>query len=154
MTGMRLKPLWECPKCARAFANRNQSHSCSSYTLRQHLAGKSPHALALFRHFAKLVNRCGPVRVLPEKTRIAFQVRMSFAAVSLRRDGIVGHIVLARRLENPRFTKIEYISPRNHVHHFRIDSRADLDREVLGWLCEAYRVGRQLHLANRMRSPK
>lgn len=151
---MRLKPLWECPKCARAFANCNQSHSCSSYTLRQHLTGKSPLAIALFRHFAKLVKRCGPVRVVPEKTRIAFQARMSFAAVSLRRERIVGHVVLARRLENSRFTKIDYISPRNHVHHFRFHSRADLDREVLGWLREAYRVGRQLHLTNRMRSPK
>jgi hypothetical protein len=73
---------------------------------------------ALFRDFVKLVKRCGPVRVVPEKTRIAFQVRMSFAAVSLRRDRIAGHVVLARRLENPRFTEIESISPRNHVHSF------------------------------------
>jgi hypothetical protein len=122
--------------------------------LRQHLAGQSPLAIALFRQFAKFVKRCGPVRVVPEKTRIAFQVRMSFAAVSLRRDRIVGHVVLARRLKNPPFTKIEYISPRNHVHHFRFHSRANLDREVLGWLREAYRVGQQLHLENRMRSPK
>ena len=126
----------------------------SSYTLRQHLAGKSPLAIALFRRFAKLVKRCGPVRVVPEKTRIAFQVRMSFAAVSLRRGRLDGHVVLTRRLKNPRYTKIEYISPRNHVHSFRFRSRADLDREVLGWLREAYRVGQQLHLANRMRSPK
>ena len=143
---MRLKPLWECPKCGRAFANRNQSHSCSSFTLRQHLAGKSPLAIALFRRFAKLVKRCGPVRVLPEKTRIAFQVRMSFAAVSFRRDGLNGHVVLARRLENPRFTRIDTISPRNHVHNFRLRSLGELDSELLAWLREAYRVGKQLHL--------
>jgi hypothetical protein len=89
--------MWKCRKCGRLFANRNQSHFCSRYTLREHLAGKSPSAVALFRQFAKLVKRCGPVRVVAEKTRIAFQVRMSFAAVSLRRDRIVGHVVLARR---------------------------------------------------------
>jgi hypothetical protein len=144
---MGLAPLWKCPKCGRLFANRNQSHFCSHYTLREHLAGKSPSAIALFRDFEKLVKRCGPVRVVPEKTRIAFQVRMSFAAVSLRRDRIVGHVVLARRLENPRFTKIEYISPRNHVHSFCFYSRKELDREVLAWLREAYRVGQQRHLS-------
>jgi hypothetical protein len=101
----------------------------------------------LLRDFAKLVKRCGPVLVVPEKTRIAFQVRMSFAAVSLRRDRIVGHVVLARRLETSRFTKIESISPRNHVHSFRFYSREELDREVLAWLREAYRVGQQLHLS-------
>jgi hypothetical protein len=35
---------------------------------------------------------------------------MSFAALSLRRDRMVGHVVLARRLEHPRLTKIE-LSP-------------------------------------------
>jgi len=144
---MGLAPLWKCPKCARFFANRKQSHFCSRYTLREHLAGRRPVAVALFRHFTKLVKLCGPVRVVPEKTRIAFQVRMSFAAVSLRRDRIVGHVVLARRLENSRFTKIEYISPRNHVHSFRFYSREELDREVLAWLREAYRVGQQRHLS-------
>jgi Domain of unknown function (DUF5655) len=144
---MALRTLWKCPKCGRLFANRNQSHFCSHYTLRQHLAGKSPQGIALFREFAKLVKRCGRVRILPEKTRIAFQVRMSFAAVSLRRDRLVGHVVLARRLENTRFTKIEYISPRNHVHSFCFYSREEMDREVLAWLREAYRVGQQRHLS-------
>jgi hypothetical protein len=145
---MSLTPLWKCPKCGRLFANRNQSHFCPRYTLREHLSGKSPAAIALFRSFAKLVKRCGPIRVVPEKTRIAIQVRMSFAAVSLRRDRIVGHVVLARRLENPRFTKIEYISPRNHVYSFCFYSREELDREVLAWL----RVGQQRHLSKYART--
>jgi hypothetical protein len=83
---------------------------------------------------------------MPEKTRIAFQVRMSFAAVSLRRDRLVGHVVLARHLGNPRFTRVEYISPRNHVHSFCLRSREEMDEEVLGWLREAYEVGQQRHL--------
>lgn len=87
--------------------------------------------------------------MIPEKTRIAFQVRMSFAAVSLRRDRIVGHVVLARRLENPQFTKIETISARNHIHWFSFASREQMDEEVLGWLREAYRVGQQKHLPQR-----
>jgi len=143
---MRADGLWQCPKCKRLFANLNQSHFCSQYSLRQHLAGKTPHAVSLFREFTKLVRRCGRVRVIPEKTRIAFQVRMSFAAVSLRRDRIIGHVVLARRLKNPRFTKIETISLRNHVHSFCFTSRSQLDKEVLSWLREAYRVGQQKHL--------
>ena len=71
---------------------------------------------------------------------------MSFAALSLRRDRIVGHVVLARRLENPRFTKVETISPRNHVHSFSFTSHAQMDKEVLSWVREAYRVGQQKHL--------
>ncbi len=142
-----LAPLWKCPKCGRSFANRNQSHFCARHTLSEHLAGKSPRATALFRDFARLVRRCGPVRVLPEKTRIAFQVRMSFAAISLRRDRITCHVVLARRLDHPRFSKIEYISPRNQVHYFTISSSEELDGDVVAWLREAYEVGQQRHLS-------
>lgn len=143
---MRSEALWQCPNCKRPFANLNQSHFCSRYTLQEHLAGKTPQAVRLFRQFAKLVRRCGGVHVIPEKTRIAFQVRMSFAAVSLRRNRLVGHVVLARRLENPRFTKVQTISPRNHVHSFCFTSREQMDKEVLRWLREAYRVGQQKHL--------
>jgi len=46
----------------------------------------------------RAVAACGPVTVLPEKTRIAFQVRMSFAQVSPHRHWLDGHVVLARRL--------------------------------------------------------
>jgi uncharacterized protein DUF5655 len=144
-----VKALWKCPACGRRFANRNQSHACARHTLREHLQGRSPQALAIYREFVKRVKRCGRVLVLPEKTRIAFQVRMSFAAISIRRDGLIGHVVLARRLENPRFTRIDSISPRNHVHHFQLRSLDDLDAELQAWLNEGYLVGQQLHLKPR-----
>lgn len=73
---------------------------------------------------------------------------MSFAAVSLRRDRLVGHVVPARLLAHPRFTKIQTISRRNHVHSFSFTSREELDDEVLAWLREAYSVGQQHHLRN------
>lgn len=140
-------PLWRCPECGRPFANRNQSHSCGRFTVAEFLAGKPEAARALYQAFVALVERCGPVILAPGKTRVGFQVRMIFAAVDrLGADTLDAHVVLARRLEHPRFRRIESISPRNHVHHFRIRSVAELDDEVAGWLEEAYRVGEQAHL--------
>jgi hypothetical protein len=101
---------------------------------------------AVFDAVLAAVRGHGPVTVLPEKTRIAFQVRMSFAQVTPRREWVDGHVVLARRLEHRRFRKIETISPRNHVHHFRLFTPADVDAEVRKWLEEAYAVGEQRHL--------
>jgi len=86
------------------------------------------------------------VRILPEKTRIAFQVRMSFAQVTPRQKWLDGHVVLARRLEHPRFRSIQTISPRNHVHFFRLTTVDDVDEEFSRWLAEAYAVGEQRHL--------
>lgn len=88
----------------------------------------------------------GPVIVLPEKTRIAFQVRMSFAQLTIRRDRVLGHLILARREEDPLFSRVETFSPRNHLHAFRLDAPEEVER-LRDYAREAYAVGRQEHLA-------
>jgi uncharacterized protein DUF5655 len=120
--------------------------------LEEHFAGKDPRVVATFKRLVAVARQSGPVKVLPEKTRIAFQVRMSFAAFTLRRDWVDGHVVLARRLSNPRFRRIDVISPRNVVHVFRLRDPSEVDDEVAGWLAEAYLVGEQKHLSSRGRS--
>jgi hypothetical protein len=140
-------PLWCCPECNRRFANRNQSHACQTPgTLASHFKGKKPGLRAIFDKLRQAAEKNGPVTVLPEKTRIAFQVRMSFAAFVIRRNWVDGHLVLARRLENPRFCRIETFSPRNHLHAFRFEGVDEIDDEVEAWFAEAYRVGEQRHL--------
>lgn len=142
-------PLWRCLACRRVFANRNQSHACGRYTLAQHFRGRPREIRVLYDAVAAAIRRIGPVRVLPEKTRIAFQVRMSFAQVTPRQRWLDGHVVLARRLEHPRFRRVETFSARNHLHAFRISSVDDVDGEFCAWLEEAYRVGEQRHLSDR-----
>lgn len=140
------RPLWRCPRCRRRFANRNQSHACGPLEMDHHFRGRDPAIRALFETVRRAVQACGPVTVLPEKTRIAFQVRMSFAQVTPRERWLDGHVVLSRRLEHARFLKIETISPRNHVHHFRLFKPQDVDADFRDWLREAYAVGAQEHL--------
>lgn len=139
--------MWRCPDCRRQFANRNQSHACGRSTLASHFAGKPAKVRAIFDRLLAVARKNGRVIVVPEKTRIAFQVRMSFAAFVVRRNWVDGHVILARRLENPRFRRIETFSPRNHLHAFRFESVAEIDAEAAAWLAEAYRVGQQQHLA-------
>ena len=137
--------LWTCARCGRAFANRNQSHSCGRWTLDHHFTGKAPRVREIYEAFLAMLERFGPVTVLPEKTRIAFQVRMSFAQLTVRRQWVLGHLVLARRVEDPPFTKVETISQRNHIHHFRLDGPDDVEA-LQPYAREAYSVGRQEHL--------
>lgn len=141
-----MKPLWRCPACQREFANPNQSHACGRQSLDAHFEGKSPHIRAIYDAFVASLTAIGPVTVLPEKTRIAFQVRMSFAQLTPRRDWVDGHVVLARRLEHPRFRRVQTFSKRNHLHAFRLADVKDVDDEVRAWLREAYAVGEQRHL--------
>jgi Domain of unknown function (DUF5655) len=141
------RPLWTCLECGRTFANRNQTHTCAVLTnLDRHFAGKAPVVRATFDRVVAVVSGFGPVEVLAEKTRIALHVRMSFAAFTPRRDWLDGHLVLARRIDSPRFRRVETFSPRNVLHTFRLTVPADVDAEFAGWLEEAYQVGQQRHL--------
>jgi Domain of unknown function (DUF5655) len=140
------RPLWACPRCRRRFANRNQSHACGRHTLAPHFRGKPAAIRRLYQAVLAAVRAVGPVTVLPEKTRIAFQVRMSFAVVMPRQRWLDGHLVLSRRIEDPRFRRIDTISPRNHVHAFRLTRPEEIDRQFRAWLELAYAVGAQEHL--------
>jgi hypothetical protein len=144
--GGTLPPLWRCPSCGRPFANRNQSHACGVGDLDALFARSEPQVRAMFDQVVEVARRCGPLDVVPEKTRVALQVRMSFAAFTPRRRWLDGHVVLARALRAERFHKVETYSPRNHVHAFRLTRPEDVDAEVEAWLAEAYDVGAQRHL--------
>ena len=141
------RPLWTCSKCERQFVTTNMPHSCGRYSVEAFLATKSSDAISLYEAFSSLVHKCGPVKIAPAKTRVGFQVRMIFAAVNKLTDrALDAHVVLTRRLESPRFRKIEMMTPKCYVHHFRIASVSELDKEVERWLREAYEVGTQRHL--------
>lgn len=138
--------MWRCPVCKRQFANKNQSHSCGRHKLDAHFEGKPAAIYELYKLFLAELRRCGPVIVLPEKTRIAFQVRMSFAAIQVQHSKIIGHLVLAERHEQPCFHRIDSISRQNHVHHFRVAKPNDLNENLRRFIVKAYAVGQQKHL--------
>jgi hypothetical protein len=140
--------MWSCPRCGRTFAAVNQTHTCAALgDLDRHFAGTQPLVRETFDRILAAVRRLGPVSVLPEKTRIALHVRMSFAAFTPRARWLNGHLVLARRIDSPRFRRIETYSPRNVLHAFRLTSPDEVDDELIGWLTEAYEVGQQRHLS-------
>jgi Domain of unknown function (DUF5655) len=142
--------MWRCPACGRTFANVNQTHTCAALgDLDAHFAGRQPHVRATFDRVLAAVRSLGPVDVLPEKTRIALHVRMSFAAFVPRVRWLDGHLVLARTVHSGRFRRVDVYSPRNVLHAFRLAAPDEVDEEFVTWLAEAYRVGCQLHVKPR-----
>ena len=141
--------MWTCPKCARPFANRNQSHACGRHDLEPHFQGKPLIIREVFDEFVSAFRENGAVIILPERTRIAFQVRMSFAQLTPKRHWVDGHLVLARRVESSLFTKVETFSRRNHLHAFRLQTPADITPQLRRFMTEAYAVGDQQHLTRR-----
>ena len=140
----KLKPLWRCPKCEEEFVTENIWHSCGKYSLETLFSTSEPHVFELFKKFSRMVRACGPVKIIPQKTRVAFQVRVRFAACYPRKAYLICGVGLPRKVNSPRFEKIEVYASKFVGHRFRISSESDLDSEVQGWIREAYRVGEQM----------
>jgi hypothetical protein len=70
----------------------------------------------------------------------------SFVTVRPRLRWLDVEFWLPRRVESARLRKVETLSPYTHIHVVRITTLGDLDDELIGWLREAYAVGRQDHL--------
>ena len=135
--------LWQCPKCGETFITPNMPHSCGKYSLEALFSRSEPHVLRLFRRFEELVKACGPVRVIPQKSRVVFQVRVRFAGAVPRKSYLQCAFGFHRRREHPRFYKIEQYAPHWFHHHTRVEREEDFNADFVDWIREAYAVGQQ-----------
>jgi hypothetical protein len=119
-------------------------HSCSRHDVDEHFARSRPGVRAAFDRLVELYEACGPIVVIAQKTRIVFMVRVRFGGCRVRRDSILANVALDRRVEDPRWTRIEQLGPW-YAHHFEVRDPADLDDPALAALiCESYhRMGEQ-----------
>jgi len=144
------RPLWTCPQCGRRFAARGQVHTCRAPSdLDAWFADSEATVRETFDAFVEAVLDVGPFDIVPQATRIALHTRMSFAALVPRRRWLNGHLVLATRVEDPRFHRITTYSKQNHVHEFRLNSPDEVDERLRSWIAAAYAVGMQRHHARR-----
>ena len=143
---VKLPPLWRCPKCRERFVTKNLWHSCGKYTLEELFSRSDPHVLSLFKKFAAMVRACGPVHMIPQKTRVVFQGRVRFAGALPRKTHFLANFALPYQANDSRFVRIEKYAPHFQTHTFRVSSESDLDQQLQGWLRESYQVGAQAFL--------
>jgi hypothetical protein len=146
---MRLPPLWTCPLCGNKFVTANMWHSCGRWKLSDHFRGTDPLVRRTFERFLKIARLNGPVRVVVQKTRICFQVRMRFGGAVTRKKWLQAALVLFRPVSHPRLNRTEFFTPHYHVHHFRFDHPDQLDEPFSALVRESYAIGCQEQLARR-----
>ena len=144
MTTTRTKrPLWECPACGQRFVTPNSWHSCGHHTIDEHFEGKAANVREVFDALLAAARELGPVHAYAQKTRIVFQTRARFVAVTTRKHHLGGHLWLKRPRPHPLIHRIESLLDRDFVHNFRLTSPDQLDDAFLDLLREAYEVGCQ-----------
>lgn len=140
----RTSDLWGCPDCGRRFVNANQWHSCGNPdNAEQLLADHSEKSVAIYRAVEAALARTGEFRIHPQKTRVAFITRMTFASVRLARKWVDLAFISDEPVDHPRIRKIELFGPTSFGHHLRLTQPADVDDDVRAWLARARRRGDQ-----------
>ncbi len=140
--------MWTCPKCQHQFFNKNQSHSCGSYTVDDFLEGKPAKSVELFNSFLAEYKKIGPFELHPVKTRVALLTKMRFCSINkIDADHIDIHLVLTQLFEDALcFYKIDNLANRFFVHHARLYSKDDITDELKTYMAMAYQVGNRAHI--------
>src|SRR3989304_4853129 len=136
-------PLWTCPRCGHRFVTANMWHSCTQVKLESHFKGKPARTRELFAAWLAFVKQFGGGPVIPQKTRISFQVRVRFADAVVRKNWIECGFWLKRQVKDARFQRVEKITARDYVYYFRLTDESQLDRKMKEYVREAYQVGCQ-----------
>lgn len=129
------------------------NHSCEKHSLDEPFREKPAEILRLFDAVRQIVEAIGPATLVSYRDRVAFMVRVRFGGVRPGRNWLDVDFWLTRRIESPRFKKIETLSPYAHVYTVRVTDTSDVDSELAGWLREAYSVGCQDHLRSTFKRP-
>src|SRR5689334_4395822 len=74
--------LWTCPECGEKFTSANMSHSCGLFSLDALFARCEPKVRDTYDALERLAGEVAPFHVIPQKTRICFQLRTRCAACS------------------------------------------------------------------------
>ena len=143
--------MWTCPKCKHKFYNKNQSHSCGSYTVSDFLEGKTEKTIGLLNYFLSAYRKIGEFELHPVKTRIALFTKMRFCSINkIGKNFIDVHFVLTEPCnDNLCFYKIENLANRFFVHHFKMYSKADINSEVKKFMKLAYDTGDRKHIESK-----
>ena len=100
--------------------------------------GKSQAVRDLYDLLVNELNKLGPVQGIKKAISISFENGRPFASVIIRNRSIKLVIRTQHRIENHRMLSIDRITGNCFDHTVLLDSKDDIDNELLSWLGEAY----------------
>lgn len=117
---------------------KNLPHSCGQHSIDEHFEGKEPVVRRIFDALVGRVRECGEVTVYAQKSRIVFMVAVRFAAVSTRKNALIGHLWMERAASHAAVVRSEVLGARSVLNHFRFTEPSQIDEAFSALIEEAY----------------
>jgi hypothetical protein len=103
--------------------------------------GKPTEVRELFDAYVDFVRQHGgPMKVIPQRSRIALQRRVRFGSVLVRRKWLDVGLWLKRKAEHPLLSKVDDYGALGCYHWFRLTDPGQLDDALGELVAEAYRM--------------
>ena len=133
--------MWICPTCGRSFRNANQSHSCKLIHKEELFAKGPPELKEVYKKIISVVCTLGECKeeTIPSDT-IFFKAHSTFLAVQIKRDHLDIEFFLDHLENIPPVSKYLQTSRHRFVHYVPLDSPADIDAKLIGWIRESYHL--------------
>ncbi len=130
---------WTCPACEREFGRAHQSHVCvPAGTVDDCFAGRPGYQREVYEMLVAHLRTLGEVHVDAVRVGVFLKHERKLAEVRPKARGLSLDLVLPRRLDDPRVTRVERLSADRVVNRVRLTCVDDVDDRVRGWLSEAW----------------
>jgi hypothetical protein len=110
----------------------------SAHSTKAHFAKTTPAVRATYDAIRKAARALGPVTEDPKKTSIHLVRRTAFAGVATRKDSLILTLKAASPLKSARVERAEQASAHRWHIEVRLRAASEVDRELRGWLADAY----------------
>lgn len=100
--------------------------------------GKSQAVRDLYDLLLDELNKIGPVRDIKKVFSISFENRRPFASVLIRNRSIKLILRTQHRINDPRIHSVDHVASKSFDHTILLDSKKDIDDQLMKWLGEAY----------------
>jgi len=100
--------------------------------------GKSQAARDLYDLLVDELNKLGPVQEVKKAMSISLENRRPFASVLIRNRSLKLVLRTQHRISNPRILSVDRVAYKSYDHTIVLDSKNDIDDELIKWLGEAY----------------
>jgi hypothetical protein len=122
------------------FNPETESPMVANFTELDHLQGKDEIVRKIYRKLIDKLSKFGQLKIEPKKTSVHIRNRFGFAGVYTRQSYLNLEVHLNYELKTPRISKIERASANRYHHTIKLTKDSEVDKELLGWLREAYNL--------------
>ena len=129
---------WKCSTCGRAFAKRNQWHSCLARSADAHFRGKDPVFREIYRQLILRLRELGPLHVDAVKSSINLASGYHFGGLTVRTDHVRLGFLADNAIEDARIVRRLHLGPRRIGHWVVLRTAGDVDAKLMRWLKQAY----------------